>query len=302
MKAALRKEGGFFCWGLCCNPRVALSLYRPVIIGSLEFEICNVTRCDMGIRRFLLSLAILAWLCSSAFSAEQGEKPLKVCLVSGSLEYKSNESLAGFQKYLEQHYNVACTRAFIEGEREDHLPGLENLDDCDVMLLFTRRLQLSGDELERIKKYCLSGKPIVGVRTASHAIQTWLELDKEVLGGNYQGHYGNDELPELEITEAGRDHATLKGVEPWKSSGSLYKNTPLAEDVTVLMTGRLPDGRTEPITWTRDYKGGRIFYTALGHTDDFAEESFRRMLASALFWVCRREPNQTASAIEQGSK
>ena len=83
-----------------------------------------------------------------------------------------------------------CSRAFIEGKDEEHLPGLENLADCDVMLLFTRRLKLSGEQLERIKDYCLSGKPIVGVRTASHAIQSWLDLDKEVLGGNYHGHYG----------------------------------------------------------------------------------------------------------------
>ena len=31
---------------------------------------------------------------------------------------------------------------------------------------------------------------IVALRTASHAFQNWLELDKEVWGGDYQGHYG----------------------------------------------------------------------------------------------------------------
>src|SRR5260370_22516268 len=36
----------------------------------------------------------------------KGKAPLKVCLVSGSLEYKSDESLAGFQKYRKEHYNI----------------------------------------------------------------------------------------------------------------------------------------------------------------------------------------------------
>ena len=75
------------------------------------------------------------------------EEPLKVCLVSGSLEYKSNESLAGFQKYLEANYPAKCSRAFLEGQNEEHLNGLENLSHCDVMLLFTRRLKLSGEQL-----------------------------------------------------------------------------------------------------------------------------------------------------------
>jgi acetyl esterase/lipase len=150
-------------------------------------------------------------------------------------------------------------------------------------------LKLTGDDLQRIKGYCLAGKPIVGVRTASHAIQTWLEFDKEVLGGNYQSHYRNGPATDVTITSAGKDHPLLAGVSPFRSAGSLYKNTGLAADNVILMTGS--DGEhSEPITWTRDYKGARIFYTALGHQQDFGEESFRRLLANALFWTARHNP------------
>lgn len=214
--------------------------------------------------------------------------PLKVCLVSGSLEYKSNESLAEFQKYLEGNYPVKCSRAFVEGDDIENLSGLENLADCDVMLLFTRRLKLSGEQLERIKTYCQSGKPIVGVRTASHAIQSWLELDKEVLGGNYKGHYDEKSGTEIKIVEAAKNHPLLSGVRPFHSAGSLYKNQGIAVDNQVLMTGANPEA-TEPITWTRDHKGGRVFYTSLGHPQDFTEESFRRLLANALFWAAGRD-------------
>jgi type 1 glutamine amidotransferase len=223
-----------------------------------------------------------------AFTADVAA-PLKVCLVSGSLEYQSHESLSEFQKFLEANYAVKCSRAFIEGKDEEHLPGLENLADCDVMLLFTRRLKLSGEQLERIKSYCLSGKPIVGVRTASHAIQTWLDLDKEVLGGNYHSHYGAGPEMEIKIPQSAKNSPLLAGVKPFRSVGSLYKNEGLAADNEILMTGTIPD-HTEPITWTRTYKGGRIFYTALGHPQDFTEESFRRLLVNALFWTAGRTP------------
>jgi putative membrane-bound dehydrogenase-like protein len=231
---------------------------------------------------------LFAYLQSDAPSGKQqaakAEKPLRVCLVSGSLEYHSNESLSAFQEYLEKNYNVQCSRAFRKSD--DDLPGLENLDSCDVMLLFTRRLTIKGEQLERIKKYCASGKPIVAVRTASHAFQNWLALDKEIFGGDYQNHYGDKTKTKVSIVEKAKDHPILSGFKEFYSLGSLYKNPHLGKDVEVLLTGDNGE-HVEPIAWTRAYKGGRIFYTSLGHPKDFEEESFRRMLANALLWTVK---------------
>lgn len=226
-------------------------------------------------------------LLASAGAAEPPHDPLHVVLVSGSLEYKSDRSLAALQKELERDYQVVCSRAFY---REiDDLPGLEALDDCDVMLLFTRRMKLSGEQLDRIKRYALAGRPIVGVRTASHAIQSWLEFDREVLGGNYRGHYGNEHQTHIEVVAEAAGHPTLVGFEPFVSEGSLYRNRGLAEDVNMLMQGRIETGEVEPITWTRQYRDARIYYTSLGHPADFDQPGFRQMLINALFWVAERE-------------
>jgi type 1 glutamine amidotransferase len=246
----------------------------------------------MLLGRIIFSITLVCgWLCIIAAStAAESDEPLRVCLVSGSKEYMSHESLAEFQKYLESNYSVRCSRAFAADEKATSLPGLENLETCDVMVLFTRRVPLEGKDLERIKMYCQAGKPIVGIRTASHAIQNWLELDREVLGGNYKGHYGEGPLTQIEIVQENKSHPLLDGVAPWQSEGSLYKNPEIAADVTLLMTGAMPDGTREPITWTRTHRGGRIFYTSLGHPADFAEPSFRRMLTNAVFWTAGQQP------------
>jgi type 1 glutamine amidotransferase len=220
-------------------------------------------------------------------AAQNNAKPLKVCLVSGSLEYDSDTSLGILQQYLEKHYNVACSRAFRKAD--DDLPGLENLETCDVMVLFTRRLTITGEQLERVKKYCLAGKPLVGIRTASHAFQNWLDLDMEVLGGNYRNHYPATQSTAVEFTAQGKVHPILAGVKLLESKGSLYKNTGLAKDVDILLTGSIPS-HTEPIAWTRAYKGGRIFYTSLGHQKDFEDENFVRMIANALYWTTGHTP------------
>ena len=215
------------------------------------------------------------------------KKTLRVCLIAGSKEYDPDKSLAAWQQYLEKNHDVACTRAFATSD--SNLPGLEHLDACDVAVLFTRRLNLKSEQLERIKKYCQSGKPLVGIRTASHAVQTWLDLDKEVLGGNYKGHYNAGPIADIQMVDAAKGHPILKGVAPFKSVGSLYKNTGLASDVNVLLTGSIP-GHTEPVAWTRVVNGGRVFYTSLGHQKDFEDANFVRLITNALYWTTNRVP------------
>jgi type 1 glutamine amidotransferase len=255
---------------------------------------------------FAAALIALLWTVSGSASAAEPPgkadpakadpaKPpaakLKVLLVSGSLEYESDKTLAAFQEYVEKRYPVTCRRAFRKTDTD--IPGLvEGLADCDVVLLFTRRLSPAAAQLDAIKKYLADGGPVVGVRTASHAFQNWPELDREILGGNYKNHYGKGPPTELSLTDAGKTHPATKGFEPFKSAGTLYRNTGLAADATVLMNGSIPD-HTEPVTWTRERKGlarnGRAFTTSLGHQRDFEEEAFRVMLSRALFWAAGRD-------------
>ncbi|MDZ4848694.1 MAG: ThuA domain-containing protein [Pirellulaceae bacterium] len=151
-------------------------------------------------------------------------------------------------------------------------------------------MKLDGEQLERFKKYVTSGRPVVAVRTASHAVQTWLEFDKEVLGGNYKSHHPVGPVTQISVKPAGASHPILSGVELTKVNDALYKNLGYAADIQVLLAGTIPGQPSEPIAWTRDYQGGRIFYTSLGAQDTFETPSFRRMLANALFWTAHREP------------
>lgn len=221
------------------------------------------------------------------FSAAEAGPPLKVCILSGCETYHSETSLPPFQEFLEQNYNVRCTRVVRRGI--DDLPGLEQLDDCDVVLVFIKRMQLKGDQLDRFKKYMTSGRPVVAVRTASHAVQTWLEFDREVLGGNYHMHHPVGPITKVETTAAGKEHPILAGVDLTTVGDSLYKNEGHAPDINVLLRGTIPDQPVEPLAWTREYKGGRIFYSALGAEDTFAKPGFRRMITNALFWAAARK-------------
>ena len=207
---------------------------------------------------------------------------LKLCMLSGSFEYDSETSLAVFQDYIEKNHPVQATQIIYQSEDDDQ--SLEPLQDTEVLLVFTRRLNSTGKELNRLKAYCDTGKPIVGVRTASHAYQNWLDFDKKVLGGDYQGHYGAGPTVNAEIQSNAKDHPILQGISNFESYGSLYKNPSIATDTTLLLTGKTEE-HTEPVAWMRSHHGGRVFYTSLGHQRDFEVEMFLRLLANAVLWA-----------------
>lgn len=244
----------------------------------------------------LACLLATAALTAPADAEDRG--PLKVVMLSGSEEYGSDASLEKLKGYLEAHYPASCTILKARSDQDKELAGLEALEGCDVALFFTRRLRIEGESLDRIKRYVEAGRPIVGVRTASHGFQNWLEFDKVVLGGNYRGHFSNDVTQRAGVEKSAADHPVLSGIGTIASRGSLYKAGPLADDCTTLMTSSTYEGR-EPATWTREHKGGRVFYTSLGAQGDFDNNTFQRLLTNALFWTARRDiPPRPVIAVQ----
>ena len=209
------------------------------------------------------------------------KEPLKLCMLSGSFEYESESSLTIFRDYVEREHPVRADLIVYSSE-DDH-QSLSAIEETDVLLVFTRRLNIDGEELERFKDYCREGRPIVGVRTASHAFQNWLAFDSEVLGGNYQMHWEHGPRASVRFEPGSEGHPLLEGVAEFSSSGSLYRNTPIATDASLLMSAST-DEHEEPVTWTRTHAGGRVFYTSLGHQEDFEEPNFLRLLANAVLW------------------
>ena len=249
----------------------------------------------------LIFAALLA--CIPAFAAS-----LKVVFVSGSFEYDSDVSLGAYEGWLEANFDVEVT--LLKANGWEDLPGLEALETCDTALFFTRRLKIAGEQLERVKAYLDGGKPIVAVRTASHGFQGFLEFDAEVAGGNYKNHLQNGPSQELMVSKGAAGHPILEGVGRIRSIESVYRTGPLAPDTQELLRVKTMDGKEpifwmrgkdkdgkdiykdadHPAAWTREHKGGRVFYTALGGVEDFENAAFQRLIATALFWTAKQAP------------
>lgn len=239
----------------------------------------------LGLPRLVALLALAQFSFATGLAVAAEAAPLKICLLSAAAEYESDKSLGEFQSHLESHYRIICERSFGKDKGEG-LPNLEALDSADLMIVFMRRVTLPAGQLVRVQRYLASGRPVIGIRTASHAFQNYPEFDGDILGGSYKGHYNND--PVAVRLSAGRAlHPVLARVTNL-TSRKLYKNPALADDVVVLLEGTTAMDR-EPVAWVRERKGARVFYTSLGTREDFAQDDFRHLLVNAIFWTTRRD-------------
>jgi type 1 glutamine amidotransferase len=95
-------------------------------------------------------------------------------------------------------------------------------------------------------------------------------------------------MTKVEVAEGASKHPVLTGFKPFETRTSLYKNRNNAADTRLLLTGTIPE-HTEPVAWTREHKGGRVFYTSLGGPDDFNKNEFRDLLTNAILWAVNRK-------------
>lgn len=234
----------------------------------------------------LLSLIMFGVL--SSIAAAQPPKVLKVHLI-GVGEYEPAKSLAEFKNHLERNYHVACTESL--GGNGKKLDNLDALKTADLLVVFARRMDLPEQQMAIIRQHWDKGRPVVALRTASHAFQPADNaiFDRKVLGGNYQGA-GDYTTPFKAIPDKSQaSHPVLKGVGPITSKG-YYNNGKLAEDAVVLQVVESERKTPLPVTWAHTFKGGRTIYTSMGVPEDFKDENFRRLLINAVFWSAQLDP------------
>jgi len=220
-----------------------------------------------------------------------------IVIVMAEREYQTNRTLPEFAvTALGKHFRVSYV--FANDKQRNELPGIEAVRDADLLLISVRRRVLPADQMALIRAHVAQGKPVVGIRTASHAfslrnqpipdgLRDWPEFDKAVFGGNYTGHHGVGPDVVLQANPQAGKHPILAGIDcaAFVGKGSLYRVSPLAKSTQVLVSGAIPDKPGEPIVWLNTRQdGGRSFYTSLGHRDDFKQPAFRRLLRNALYW------------------
>lgn len=240
---------------------------------------------------------ILHLLVAAAGPVSAQARPRIVLLIGEEL-YQTRTALPRFAADVLEPAGFEVSTVTAEPQGGHRFPGLAALSDADLLVLSVRRRALPEDQLALVRGHLRSGKPLVAIRTSSHAFNihgetppeghaVWPEFDREVLGAQYEGHYSHRGGTAVRFAPGAAGHPVVAGtgIGRFRSDGELYRSRELAESTRTLLIGRAEvegDEVSEPVAWTNTYRGGRIFYTSLGHPEDWEEDAFRRLLLQAV--------------------
>ncbi len=294
-------------------------------------------------KRFLMGF-ILILLLSIGCQAQHGETWLRfegkdgpgkgkhIVLISGDDEYRSEESMPMLGKLLAEHYGFTCTVLFpiepktghVVPSYQNNIPGLEHLAEADLMILLTRFRELDDAQTKHFHDFLMAGKPIIGMRTATHAFHYeknknspyskyhWQSKEngweggfgQKILGETWVAHHGDHGKEGARALIDGlaqqADHPILRGVKDIWVASDVYTVKNLTKDAEVLVYGQPTKGMTEdspviwekslmPLAWTNAYqveegKEGKAFTTTMGASVDLQSEDLRRLIVNAVFW------------------
>jgi type 1 glutamine amidotransferase len=279
----------------------------------------------------LLLLWVWALAGVSIFAAEtylsfQGKagagKGKHIVFIAGDEEYRSEEALPMLAKILSQRHGFDCTVLFsvdstgtyIDPNNQKSITNPQAMAKADLIIIQTRFRQWSPEEYQYLADFLNAGKPIIGLRTSTHAFTgggktgdfAWAKFGLKILGEEWVAHHGGHKVQGTRgvIEEANAKHPILNGVSDVFALSDVYTVKNLDEkDAKVLMRGAVTatldpsskpiDGPKNnpmmPVAWVRDYTApngttkGKAFCTTMGASIDLKNEDLRRMLVNASY-------------------
>lgn len=278
----------------------------------------------------------LALLPSPAARAEEtgvlhlpakGDSKGKIVLVAGDEEYRSEEAMPMLGKILSQKHGFDCTVLFamsadgsyIDPNNQAGIQGWEHLDDADLMIIGTRFRTPTETQAEHITKFINEGKPLIGIRTATHAFNgkgtfggdvSYGMFGRKILGEQWVSHHGQHKRQGARgvIVSDSQGHPILNSVSDIFVPSDVYEVKHLTDQDTILMRAAVTESLDpksanidgpkndpmQPFAWVHPYVSpsgtkGRSFCTTAGASVDLVSEDLRRMIVNAAYYLTDHE-------------
>lgn len=214
-------------------------------------------------------------------------------------EYHSEEALPALAKILAVRHGFTCTVLFsinphdgtIDPREKRNIPGLEALKNADLLLLFIRWRDLPDDQMKYILDYAQSGKPMMSLRTGTHAF--WFKssktyekwswnstipgfeggFGKKIFGETWVAHHGNhgSQSTRAVFAAGASDSPLLRGIgsgEIWVPTDVYEVHLPMASSSKPVLLGQVqswmgPDAEAVegkvndpmmPVAWTNEFR------------------------------------------------
>lgn len=266
----------------------------------------------------------------------------RIVLIAGDDEYRSEECMPMLGQILSQHHGFECTVLFpvnpqsgeIQPDFQKNIPGIESVADADLVIMGLRFRDLPDSDMEVIDEYLKAGKPVMGLRTTTHAFRMGQDssfkhysfnskewpggFGQQVLGDTWVNHHGHHKSESTRgiVNQEHADHVVLKGIDDVWGDTDVYGINKLPDEAQVLLHGQVLAGMSPddapvegkkndpmmPIAWFKDYQlpqgeKGLAFCTTMGSSTDFASADLRRLVVNASYFMLGMEDKIKADTM-----
>ena len=256
-------------------------------------------------------------------AAPEKQNGKHIVLLAGDEEYRSEEALPMLGKILSKHHGFKCTVLFsmsadgthIDPNHQTGVGGLEALETADLLIIATRFRRPSAEQAAHLDRYLKKGKPVIGLRTATHAFTgggrfgDWLEYDDfgiKILGERWVSHHGEHKVQGARSVTSSefKQHPILKTVDEFFAPSDVYGVINLTKADEILMRGAVTeslDPRSphvagqqnnpmQPLAWLHTYEApdgvqGKSFCTTAGAAVDLVDPNLRRLIVNASYFL-----------------
>lgn len=255
----------------------------------------------------------------------------RVVLIAGDEEYRSEEALPQLAKILSKHhgfdtrvlFSIDPETGLIDPNNSHNIPGMHHVQEADLVIIATRFRELPDWSMQYFVDYIRAGKPVIGLRTATHAFAysgkdskftdwSWNStkwpggFGQQVLGETWVSHHGKHAVQSTRgvIHPGAESHPILRGVKDVWGPTDVYGIEHLPKDATILLDGQVLEGMKPedkpvegkvndpmmPLAWLKDYqvpegKPGKAFCTTMGAATDLPSEGVRRLIVNAVYYL-----------------
>jgi hypothetical protein len=148
---------------------------------------------------------------------------------------------------------------------------------------------LVGERRTALQQFVRRGGGIVAIHAAADSHYNWPWYG-ELIGAHFARHPHGTPTGEVRVVD--RSHPavaglalTLRRTDEWYYFDDYDPTSHLLATVDPASIGE-KDVNPNPMSWTRTVDGGRVFYTAMGHTkESYSDPWFLRHIADGLDWV-----------------
>jgi type 1 glutamine amidotransferase len=270
--------------------------------------------------KIILSFAIVLGVCldSHGQRSDQKLKNKQVLVFSkngkGYVHENISSSIAGLQKLGKEN------RFTVDTTTNSALFTDDTLKKYDAIIFSNTNNDVFDTEEQKVAfmRYIQAGGGFLGIHSASGTERNW-KWFKLMLGASFLRH---PPFQKFTVHVLDKKHPAVQNLPAsWETNDECYFFKEVNPAVHVLLFSDIStikessDGKNEtpnifgnryPAAWCQEFDGGRIFYTALGHSkEDYSNSTYLAHITEALKWVADKpkpdykKAKATSSAIDE---